>query len=344
MNWNKITKYLLPLFLLLGTAYITIRLAFVLLPMVFAYLMSLPLSKLVEKINRTLPLPKQLITIVTVLIIFSIFLALIGGGAYLLINQISGFSNHVNNLMDSLPQTLDKLPDRGISRFLPQFYDAVITNIGKTSSVVVKLLMPTIKTLPRKLISIFFTAMSLYFFTNDAALVRRKKNQFLARLTFLDMEKLRGVTGHTIMKYLRAQLTLMIITFIINFIALMIIGIPYFPLIAFGIAIIDAIPMLGPALVYMPWILYIVISGKYRMALFLLITYLITTFTRQIIEPKIVSTKMGVHPLFTLSILYGSYTFYGAQGFIVGAILVMLAVISIKVYNETYTKIDNRSK
>ena len=52
--------------------------------------------------------------------------------------------------------------------------------------------------------------------------------------------------------------------------------------------------------------------------------YLIMTGTRQFIEPKIVSGKIGIHPIFTLLAMYTGFKFIGVLGMLVGPIVLII--------------------
>jgi predicted PurR-regulated permease PerM len=96
--------------------------------------------------------------------------------------------------------------------------------------------------------------------------------------------------------------------------------------------------MIGPAFVYVPWIIFTLLISEYSTGIGLFVAYLVTTLTRQIIEPKIVSSKIGTHPLITIISMYGCYRFFGVIGFIYGALLVMSIIIGLNVYREVKQK------
>ena len=48
------------------------------------------------------------------------------------------------------------------------------------------------------------------------------------------------------------------------------------------------------------------------------------TGTRQFIEPKIVSGKIGIHPIFTLLAMYTGFKFIGVLGMLVGPIVLII--------------------
>ncbi len=106
-------------------------------------------------------------------------------------------------------------------------------------------------------------------------------------------------TGKGIKGYMKAQITLMCITFIIAGIGLTIIEAPYPILISAVIAILDIIPLLGAGLVMIPWSIISFIIGNKDMGANLAIIYVILVILRQFIEPKIVGKEIGVRPLYT---------------------------------------------
>lgn len=54
------------------------------------------------------------------------------------------------------------------------------------------------------------------------------------------------------------------------------------------------------------------------------IVYLIILTVRQLIEPKLVSKQLGVHPLTTLFAMYAGFKNFGFSGLILGPIILMI--------------------
>ena len=52
--------------------------------------------------------------------------------------------------------------------------------------------------------------------------------------------------------------------------------------------------------------------------------YIVVSVLRQILEPKIVSGKIGVHPIFTLIAMYTGFKFLGVIGMLVGPIVLIV--------------------
>ena len=142
----------------------------------------------------------------------------------------------------------------------------------------------------------------------------------------------RRITG-TALKYLRAYVLLLLMTFGELFIGFSILGIDYALLLAAVIAVIDILPVFGVGSVLIPWSAVVLISGNYYFGIGLLIIYACVTVVRQIAEPKIVGGSLGIHPLLTLISMYAGFKLFGIFGMIIGP-AAALAAKSIFFGNE----------
>lgn len=136
----------------------------------------------------------------------------------------------------------------------------------------------------------------------------------------------RGVKG-----YMKAQVTLMLITFVILAIGLTVIDASHPILISVGIALLDIIPVLGAGLVMIPWAIISFIIGNKDMGTNLGILYVILFVVRQIIEPRIVGKEIGVRPLYTfIATILGSVVL-GPIGIILGPVIAVVINSIIKI-------------
>lgn len=145
-------------------------------------------------------------------------------------------------------------------------------------------------------------------------------------------------TGKGLKGYLKAQLMLMGITFIILTTGLMILKVPYLILIAIAISIVDVLPILGSGVIIVPWSIISFILGNSYLGKGLAVIYIILIITRQILEPKIMGKEIGVRPLYTfLATILGSLIL-GPIGLILGPLIAVLVTSIIRTKKE----IDSR--
>jgi sporulation integral membrane protein YtvI len=123
--------------------------------------------------------------------------------------------------------------------------------------------------------------------------------------------------------YLKAQAILMSIVACIVIVGLIICGYPYALFVGILIALLDMLPLFGSGAVLWPWALYSFVSGNVSMGIGCLVIYLVIFITRQTLEPRILGSQIGVHPLLTLIALYVGLQLFGAVGLILGPALVI---------------------
>lgn len=233
------------------------------------------------------------------------------------------------------------------SSHLPELY-AKLSSIEVKNTLLQKFLSvfreeftETVKTLSVKLLSyieditgflmiMVFAVLSGFFFLKDeekiADIVLRIGGDGLRKNIRFFKETISGALSG----YIRAQLLLMLLTFTIISVFLILFGIKYALLIALGIAFVDAIPVFGTGCILLPWALYEFLSGGNALGFGLLALYGVCALTRQILEPKILSSQIGLHPLLTLGGVFVGYKLFGFWGLIIGPILTMIFVTYIQ--------------
>jgi sporulation integral membrane protein YtvI len=128
----------------------------------------------------------------------------------------------------------------------------------------------------------------------------------------------------TLSGYLKAYLLIMLITFFEVFIGLSILKVNYAFILAIVIAIVDILPVLGTGAVLVPWAILAFIGGNAPLGIGLIVLYGVTLIARQIIEPRIIGSTLGLHPLMTLASVYIGLKLLGLAGIFIGPILALL--------------------
>lgn len=124
--------------------------------------------------------------------------------------------------------------------------------------------------------------------------------------------------------FLKAEVFLVGMTAAITAVGLLLVGIRYGVLVGIGAGILDLIPYLGPTVILGPWILIAWILGQHIVALKLLLVLLAVALARQILEPRLVGSNMGLHPLTAVVALYLGIRVFGASGVVIGPITALM--------------------
>lgn len=95
-------------------------------------------------------------------------------------------------------------------------------------------------------------------------------------------------------------------------------------LMALFIAFADALPIVGSGTVMIPWAIICAFNGNINLSIALIVLYIIITIVRQLLEPKVISNQIGIHPIFTLIAMYTGYKAIGIIGMLIGPIIIII--------------------
>lgn len=133
--------------------------------------------------------------------------------------------------------------------------------------------------------------------------------------------------------WLKAQLKLSGITFCVVLTGFLLLRVPYAPLWAGAVAVVDAVPLLGTGIVLLPWALICLLRRQHLMSVGLLLTYCAAFVTRTVLEPRLVGRHLGLDPLVTLLCLYLGYRFWGIGGMLLAPMLAAAVMAAAKIEN-----------
>lgn len=84
-----------------------------------------------------------------------------------------------------------------------------------------------------------------------------------------------------------------------------------------------------------PWAIIEAINGDFKLSVCILVLLVIMQITRNILEPKLVSKHIGIHPVFTIIAMYTGYRLIGFFGMILGPVIL---IILKQIYNPLIEK------
>ncbi|GAB3806742.1 sporulation integral membrane protein YtvI [Virgibacillus kimchii] len=138
--------------------------------------------------------------------------------------------------------------------------------------------------------------------------------------------------------FMRAQFIMIFITMVIIFAGLSILKVEHALTIALLAALIDLLPYIGTGIIFIPWSLYLFITGNYSLTISLTLLYMFIVILRQFLEPKILSSSIGLNPLAVVIALYISIQLWGVAGVIIAPILVVTgnALYQTGIFNKVW--------
>lgn len=121
--------------------------------------------------------------------------------------------------------------------------------------------------------------------------------------------------------WLKAQLKLSTVTWVIVGAGFLLLKIPYGLLWAGLIALVDAVPVLGTGTVLVPWAIVEFLQGRMGRGVSLLVIYGIALVVRTVLEPRLVGKQLGLDPLLTLAAFYTGFVLWGIGGMLLAPVL-----------------------
>ncbi len=168
--------------------------------------------------------------------------------------------------------------------------------------------------IPGTIVNVVITVISTFFMAIDYDIVLG----FLKKLIPSSKREIFDTSAHytksMIGVYVRSYALLFTLTFVELSIGFTLLKIPYAILLALIISIFDLMPILGTGGILLPWALILLVIGNIKLAAGIAALYLIITFVRQTLEPKIVGAQIGLHPLATLIAMLLGLGLFGLVG------------------------------
>ena len=128
----------------------------------------------------------------------------------------------------------------------------------------------------------------------------------------------------TILKWLRAEALLILVTFVILLIGFVWMGLDYALLAAVFTALVDALPVLGTGTVLVPWALGCLLLGDTGRALALLTLYAVGLIVHTLLEPRLLAGQADLPPVTALLAMYLGFHFMGVGGMILMPVCLLL--------------------
>ena len=331
-------RVFLILFTILGI-YIAFKLSIFYMPFLIAFVVTLLIEPLIKIVMKYTKFTRKVSAIITMIVVFGIIIGLLVWGISSIItessNLLKGINDYVQKISDFTNDFIVNFKFDGIQitdelrSVAESSANDVIRMVSEFTKQLLSSIINSVKYVPTLLIYIGITIIATYFVCADKLYIL---DQIEYHLPQKWVKKL-GIHIREIIKslgaYLKAQVILILISFIIVLIGLYIFKLlgwnVKYPLIsALGIAFVDALPILGSGTVMLPWAVISATNGNIKLAIGLITIYLIIVVTRQMIEPKIVSNHIGIHPIFTLIVMYTGFRIIGVIGMFIGPIVLII--------------------
>ena len=346
----KVIRKVLNIVIIIIGIYIGIKMSVFYMPFLIAFLISLMIEPAIKKLMKKTKMTRKMSSIIIFLIVFSIIIGSVIWGTTTLISESTNLLQALNIYIDkAYTQIQDAIGKMSITKIsvsknvlnlMQDTSKELLVKVSKWLTGFLTKLIDMITSIPTIGIYMVITILSLYFICTDRIYIldfmeQHMPKKWVQKIGIHIREITRNLGG-----YLKAQMILILVSFVISVIGLYIfkfvgMNVKYPLLIALAIGFVDALPILGSGSVMVPWAIISALNGDLRLGVSILILWIIMSLVRQFLEPKIVSGKIGIHPIFTLIAMYTGFKVMGVMGMLVGPI-VLIIIKSIFGNGENY--------
>lgn len=321
-------------------------------PFIVAYFIAWIIRPVTELLFRKFKIPRIIGGSASLLLLIAVFGTSICMLINILIKQAIAFVKNIPVYLNEITDKIDAVC-RNCDEFMG-FENGTIRaivddNLTQAVNKVKNNLMPEITehTIAITIGVIAFTGILLIIFV-AAVLIVKDLPAFHEKVErnaiYKDVHKVTAKLSEAGMAYLRSQLIIMSIVAGICILGLTFIKNDYAVLLGLGIAIMDALPILGSGIVFVPWGIVMLINGDIFTAAILITVYLLCQIVREVLEPKLIGNRIGIKPIFTLISMYIGVKLFSIAGFFLGPIGLLIIITIYKVVTEKWMYAANEER
>lgn len=286
--------------------------------LIFAWLLSFILEPLVERINNWTRLPTVWSTLVTYLLITLLFIAIILLFIPAVTSQIQTFS-----------------------RILPQYLDSTPPFFGKISENVVTTLNNSISFIPsvaQFFLSLFIVLIFSFYFIIDKKRINDELYYLVPKKWHEQLRFTQKVISDVFASFLRVQLIFGIISGIITWLILQILGIEFALSTGLLAGILTVIPLVGPLLAIIPPIFVAVLIDPAKALIIFIVLMIAQQLLFNVLGPKLLGNAFKVHPAIILISFFVGFKVAGGVGAIFAIPVLGIASIILKELGHHFIK------
>ena len=311
------------------------------LPIILGWLISLMLYPLSEKLASRMGIPQKIISAIVVILFFCILIFSSGFALRRLLLELSSFAEQVERDPEIMRNAIARMSEGSTNTRIFSRFQNLINSLGEYAHVVDKLInnmldsaMNAIGTfistaakdivlgIPTAILFLITLIMSSFYFCVDRDRVFGLFDVFIPDAAKSTIKKFTQSGALAVVGYIKSSLILMLITFLEMLIFLTFLRVEYSLILSIIIAIVDVLPLLGVGAVLVPWSIDCFITSDPKLGIWLLVIFVASTVIRNIVEPKILGKRVGVHPFLIITSAYLGYSIFGGGGLLLGPLVV----------------------
>jgi len=333
-----IAKVIIAALIILGI-FLTYKLAIFYIPFIIAMIIAACVEPVIKFFMKYAKMKRKSASIISLILVVLIIGSLLSLGISKIITEASSLLSNLNGYFDNIykwglviTEDIEKqniqLPEQ-IAGILQNSLTGIIDLVKNGAIYLLNGILNLITSVPNAITYGFITILAIIFICFDKEYIPNTIKSQIPTKWFEKIKQIINEMCSVSVKYIKAEAKLSIICFIwvliaLNIINLIGIKVEYLLIMTLFIGIVDILPLFGAGAVMLPWAVYNLLIGNISLAISIVIIWLIWAVIKQLIEPKMVSKEMGMHPIFTLIGMYTGFKLFGVLGLILGPITLLI--------------------
>ncbi|WP_168122087.1 sporulation integral membrane protein YtvI [Paenibacillus sp. HB172176] len=232
-------------------------------------------------------------------------------------------SDFIDNLVQDAKGTYANLPPDTINT-LESYLTDLTSALTKMVGSLYKTVLSFASALPGIFIFFIVFLVAVFMFSYSLNTMKNTVLSFFEESSRPQVDQVLGNLRKSIFGFLRSQIILSAMTYVLSLIGLLILHIKYPMAIALLIIVVDVLPILGTGSVLVPWAGYLILTGDVYTGSGLIVLFLVITVFRRIVEPKVLGDSIGIGALPALISLYVGFKLVGVIGVFIGPLIVII--------------------
>ena len=322
--------------------WVGVPLASLLSPFLFALVLAWVLNPAVRWLQRRTNASRKAVSMVLVVLVFAVIGGVLFGLGWIAVDQVRSLFDNRQSLLDellgglvsvvnSVSGWLGGLVPQGVLTTSEDLVDAFVGWVqgldfsgwltemaGQAPSMVTSV--------SNFAVALVVFMMGSYFITGDYPRLRFELADRVPMVARDFCRSVKDIFMSAFGGYVKSQLILSAGVFMILTIGFLLMRQPYGLLLAFGLAVLDFIPIIGSGTMMVPWAVVDMVLGNYGEAAALMSIWGVIALFRRFAEPKILGDQTGLSPILSLVGIYVGMKLGGVLGMVVGPLLLLVCI------------------
>ena len=325
--------------------WVGLPLASLLSPFLFSLVLAWLLNPAVRWLQRKTNGSRKVISMILVVLVFAVIGGILFGLGWVAVDQVRSLFDNRQSLLDELLDGLLVVVN-SFQRWLAGLNGVVPDELITSSEDLINTVVGWVQELdfsgwfaqmagqaPSMVTNVSGFAVALvvfmmasYFITGDYPRLRFELADRVPMVARDFCRSVKNIFMSAFGGYVKSQLILSAGVFMILTIGFLLMRQPYGLLLAFGLAVLDFIPIIGAGTVMVPWAFVALFTGDLSAAVELMAIWGVIALFRRVMEPKFVGDQTGLSPILSLVGIYMGMKLGGVLGMVVGPLLLLVCI------------------